>query len=76
MADLQAKAASQNLLLALNGQKPKAKPRPELVCIVDTLDAGILVYRDLNKSWILPPSILFHWAKRLFESHYLRVFRR
>jgi sulfide:quinone oxidoreductase len=75
MADLQAKAAAHNLLLALDGKAPTASPKAELICIVDTLDAGILVYRDLNRSWLLPSSRIFHWAKRYFEGHYLRVFR-
>jgi sulfide:quinone oxidoreductase len=76
MADLQAKAASENLLLALEGRAPVATPKPELICIVDTVDSGILVYRDPKRSWLLPPSRVFHWAKRYFEGHYLRVFRK
>jgi sulfide:quinone oxidoreductase len=76
MADLQAKAVAENLLLALAGKDPVAKPKTELICIVDTMDSGILVYRDINRSWVLPASRLFHWAKRYFEGHYLRVFRR
>lgn len=76
MADLQAKAACENLLLGLEGKPPVAKPRPELICIVDTVDKGILVYRDMKRSWLLPSCRAFHWAKRFFERHYLRVFRR
>ncbi len=76
MADLQARAATRNLLLDLEGKPPEAKPKPELICIVDTVDAGILVYRDPHRSWLLPSSRLFHWAKRYFERHYLRAFRR
>ena len=75
MADLQAVAAAENLLLALDGKAPTARPRTELVCIVDSVDAGILVYRDLKRNWVLPSSRLFHWAKRYFEQHYLREFR-
>lgn len=75
MADLQAKAAAENLLLALDGKPPRARPKVELICIVDTVDRGILVYRDLKRSLLLPSSRLFHWAKRLFEGHYLKVFR-
>jgi len=75
MADLQAKAAARNLLAALDGRESTATPKVELICIVDTVDSGILVYRDLKRSWLLPPSVLFHWAKRYFEGHYLRVFR-
>jgi sulfide:quinone oxidoreductase len=76
MADLQAKAAAQNLLLELAGQPPTARPKVELICIVDSVDAGILVYRDEKRSWLFPSSRLFHWAKRFFEGHYLRVFRK
>jgi len=76
MADLQAKAAAENLLLALDGKAPSARFKVELICIVDTLDQGILVYRDLKRSILLPSSRLFHWAKRFFEGHYLKAFRR
>ncbi len=75
MADLQARAAAENLLLALAGQPPVAKPRPELICIVDSVNSGMLVYRDAKRSLMLPASRLFHWAKRYFETHYLRAFR-
>ena len=75
MADLQAKAAVTNLLLELAGRAPTAMPRPELICIVDTLDKGILVYRDGKRSLLFPSLRLFHWAKRWFEGHYLRLFR-
>jgi len=75
MADLQAKAAAENLLLGLAGKAPVARPRAELICIVDSVDAGIMVYRDEKRSLLLPRSRLFHWAKRYFEWHYLRAFR-
>ncbi len=76
MADLQAKAAVRNLILELAGQAPSHRPRPELICIVDTMDAGILVYRDLKRSLLFPSLGVFHWLKRYFEGHYLRVFRQ
>jgi sulfide:quinone oxidoreductase len=76
MADLQAKAAAQNLLLALAGKPVSARFKIELICIVDTIDKGILVYRDLKRSFLLPSSRLFHWAKRYFEGHYLKIFRK
>ena len=75
MADLQAQAAAENLALALAGKPPFAKPRPELICIVDSVDTGMLVYRDTKRSMMLPSSKVFHWAKRYFETHYLRAFR-
>lgn len=76
VADLQAKAAVANLLGALDGQPAIARFRPELICIVDTLDRGILVYRNEKRALMLPPSRLFHWAKRFFEWQYLRPYSR
>ena len=75
IADLQAKAAAENLLRALDGKPAVARFKIELICIVDTLDRGILVYRDENRALILPPCRLFHWAKRFFEWQYLRPYR-
>ncbi|MEE4236850.1 MAG: FAD-dependent oxidoreductase [Anderseniella sp.] len=76
IADLQAKAAAENLLLALQGKPPVARFKVELICIVDTLDRGILVYRDEKRALMLPPCRLMHWAKRFFEWQYLRPFRK
>lgn len=74
-ADLQAKAAAVNLAAVMVGQEPKMEFKPELICIVDTLEAGILVFRTLSINLVLPPSRIFHWMKRAFESHYLRAYR-
>jgi sulfide:quinone oxidoreductase len=76
IADLQARAAAENLLRALDGQPPVARFKVELICIVDTLDRGILVYRDEKRALILPPCRLMHWAKRFFEWQYLRPYRK
>ncbi len=75
MADLQSKAAVKNILLEMEGKPPVARPKAELICIVDSVDAGILVYRDEKRAWLLPAARIFHWAKRYFERHYLRAFR-
>lgn len=75
MAGLQASAAAENLLLALGNKAPVAQARPELICIVDSGNAGSLIYRSPKHSWILPSSRAFHWAKRGFERHYLRGLR-
>ena len=75
LADLQAKAAAENLVNAIQGHTSTAKFKPELICIVDTLDKGILVYRDEKRSIVLPPLRLMHWAKRFFEWLYLRSLR-
>lgn len=75
MADLQAVAAAHNVLADLAGRPSNEVFKPELVCIVDTLDKGVLVFRDEKRGLVLPPSCLLHWAKRMFEGHYLREFK-
>ncbi|MFZ5467221.1 MAG: NAD(P)/FAD-dependent oxidoreductase [Pseudomonadota bacterium] len=72
MADLQAVAAADNLLAEMGGASAVKTFRWELVCIIDTLDKGILVFRNENRGLILPPCRLLHWGKRLFERLYLR----
>lgn len=74
-ADLQAVAAAENIASVLRGGPATKDFKPELICIVDTLDAGILVFRNTKRNLVLPKSILFHWLKRYFEGHYLRSFR-
>ena len=76
MAELQADAAARNLLDELAGRPPRARPRPELLCVIDTLDAGTLVYRGARRSWMLPRTRLLHWAKKRFEARYLGALRR
>lgn len=75
MADLQARAASENLLAELNGKEPSAVFRTELLCIIDDLKTGILVARTEKHNLILPPLRAMHWSKRLFEQWYLKKYR-
>jgi sulfide:quinone oxidoreductase len=75
MADLQAKAAAQNLLAGLRGETPQATFRVELMCIIDALNQGTLVWRTEKRNFMLPPSRLWHWIKRGFERLYLRIYR-
>ncbi len=75
MADLQAETAAKNLLAELDGKKADARFKVELVCIIDTNEKGILVYRSENRSLVTPPCRLLHYAKRFFEGWYLRKFR-
>ncbi|MEJ2060343.1 MAG: FAD-dependent oxidoreductase [Gammaproteobacteria bacterium] len=75
MADLQAEAAAANLCEELDGRPPRHRFKVELVCIVDTLAKGILVFRNEQRALILPPMRLMHWAKRLFEGRYLAKYR-
>jgi sulfide:quinone oxidoreductase len=75
MADLQAKAAAANLIAGLNGQQANETFKVELVCIVDSIDRGMLVARSATRSFVLPPSRFAHWMKRLFEWWFLRQLR-
>lgn len=76
MADLQAAAAAQNLLAELAGRTPDKRFKTELVCIIDTLDKGFLVYRSPGLNVITPSSRIMHWAKRVFEGRYLARYRK
>ena len=72
IADLQAKTAAKNIKLNLADKAASEKFKVELVCIVDTLDKGILVYRSESRAVVLPAMRSMHWAKLLFEKVYLR----
>ncbi|MCP3870422.1 MAG: FAD-dependent oxidoreductase [Gammaproteobacteria bacterium] len=75
MADLQAKAAAENLVAELNGQEPSKTFKVELICIVDSQTSGSLVARTAKHNIVLPQMKAFHWIKRLFEWWYLRQYR-
>lgn len=75
MADLQAAAVAQNLLAGLTGGVQGATFRVELMCIIDGLDQGSLVWRTPKHNVLLPRSRAFHWLKRSFEQRYLRQYR-
>jgi len=73
MADLQGAAAAKNLLAELENQSIRATYKVELLCIIDSLDKGILVYRSENRKFLFA-SRLLHTAKKFFEWWYLRQF--
>ncbi|HHI82601.1 MAG TPA: NAD(P)/FAD-dependent oxidoreductase [Rhizobiales bacterium] len=75
MAELQARAAAQNLFDEMAGRQPVTKFKTELVCIIDSLDKGALVYRSPNRSVMLPNMRALHWSKRIFETWHLRQYR-
>ena len=75
MADLQAESAAVNLLADLNGQPSDHRFKVELICIVDALDTGTLVWRTPTRNLIVPPNRPMHWLKRLFEKRYLAQYR-
>ncbi len=75
MADLQAKAAAVNLITELDGGEASETFKVELMCIVDSVNSGMLVARTPKRSIVLPSSPMWHWAKRFFEWWYLRQLR-
>jgi sulfide:quinone oxidoreductase len=75
IADLQARAAAANLLAELDGKTPTATFKTELICIVDMLDRGMLVWRTPERLITLPPTWFGHQAKRFYEWWYLRQYR-
>ena len=74
-ADLQAEVAARNLLRALAGAAVEEPFASELICIIDSLDRGLLVSRKEGKTRALRPNVLAHWAKAAFERRYLRRYR-
>ncbi len=74
MADLQAEAAARNILARMAGREASHRFKTELICIVDELTTGTMVYRTPSRSLQMKGTPL-HWAKRLFEWHYLREYR-
>lgn len=75
MADLQAAAAARNLAEELAGRPARHGFKVELSCIIDELTRGTLVLRNEKRSIALPPSRTMHWAKRMYEWRYLRLYR-
>jgi len=74
-ADLQAVTAARNIAAELAGRPAAARFRTELTCIVDTLDAGVLVFRNTHLNVVLPRLRIMHWVKRAFERHHLQAYK-
>lgn len=74
MADLQAQALARNLVADVRGVQAEHSFRQEFIYIVDTLDAGVLVFRDATRTRVFR-SFALHWAKRLFIWAYLYRYR-
>ena len=70
LADLQGHTLARNLMGDLRGEYTEHTFRRELICVVDTLDNGILVFRDPKRSAVFGTPAL-HWSKQLFEKVYL-----
>jgi sulfide:quinone oxidoreductase len=75
MADLQAEAAAKNAMDVLKLKPVTHTFKTELICIVDTLTTGSLVYRRGKRGFMMkmPP---LHWAKLWFEKLYLREYSK
>jgi len=74
MADLHAHALARNLIGDMRGKRAEHTFRQEFICIVDTLDGGLLVFRNMARSRVVKSRAL-HWAKRLFIWSYLYRYR-
>ena len=72
MADLQARSAAKNMALNLDGRPASDAFKVELLCVIDTLNKGILVYRGEKRGLALPQLRALHWAKRSFEKQWLK----
>ncbi len=75
MADLQAKAAANNLLDSLQGKSATHTFKYELACIIDSNDKGTLAFRNEKRTIVIPACRLLHIAKKGFEWNYLRAYR-
>lgn len=73
MADLQAEAAARNVIEVLSLKSARHTFKTELICIVDSLTNGSLVYRSPKRGFMLKLAPL-HWAKIWFEKLYLKSY--
>ncbi len=73
MADLQAEAAAKNVLQALQLMKPRHTFKTELICIIDTLTSGSMVYRSEKRGFMMKMRAL-HWLKKWYERLYLNKY--
>ena len=75
MAELQARAAADNIYQALHHRPIQATFRNELICIVDTLNTGIMIARFPQLNLVLPPMRAMHQMKQLLEWKSLIAYR-
>ena len=74
MADPQADTCVRNLMADIAGQPQMHTLRTELICIIDSLDSGVLVFRNERRNFQFRASPI-HWGKSLFEKRYLKPYR-
>jgi len=56
-------------------KRERRRDKFELVCIIDAIDHGTVVFCNEKRQIILPSSRLFRWVKRGFEIAYLRKYK-
>lgn len=71
MAQLQANVAAANLHAALDDEIPPSRLHHELAFVIDTLEGGIMLYRDDAHAMATPAAAPMHWAKRAVERRFL-----
>jgi len=76
MADLQAVAATKNLLNGLAGKPTNETFKYELACIIDSVDKGSLAFRNEKRNIVIPSCRLLHHGKKFFEWLYLREYKK
>jgi sulfide:quinone oxidoreductase len=74
MADLQAVAAVNNMVDELAGKPASHTFKFELMCIIDSLNKGSVIFRNEKHTFMLPSLWILHILKRFFEWWYLRAY--
>ncbi len=70
-ADIQGATAAANLIDERKGDVPDHTVRHEIICILDSLDKGVFVFRNDRMQIATPPLTIGHWAKVALEKVYL-----
>jgi sulfide:quinone oxidoreductase len=66
VAELMGRTAAHNILADEKGSREKKQyhESPHILCVMDTGNGAALIFRNTDKSFILPMPILGHWMKR------------
>ena len=66
VAELMGRTAAHNILVTENGKGTKKHyhESPNILCVMDTGNGAAFVFRNTNKSFIIPMPFFGHWMKR------------
>lgn len=66
VAELMGRTAAHNILVTENGKgnKKHYHESPHILCVMDTGNGAAFVFRNTNKSFIIPMPFFGHWMKR------------